>query len=86
VFDVEYLVLDIFQKKTTRYHETYPASKSTNAKHQTLNIKYPTSKVKLTRTSVFDVGYLVLDIFQKKTTRYHETFAANKSTMQNIKH
>jgi hypothetical protein len=31
-------------------------------KHQTLNIKYRTPKASLTDTSVFDVGYSVLDI------------------------
>jgi hypothetical protein len=48
VLGVGYFVLDILL--------------GSNAKYQTLNIKYRTSKVGLTGTSVFGVGCFVLDI------------------------
>jgi hypothetical protein len=45
--------------------KTFTTRDAIMQKYPTLNIKYPTSKVKLTETSVFDVGYLVLDILKK---------------------
>jgi hypothetical protein len=59
-----------------------------NAEYQILNIKYPTSKAALTGSSVFDVGYSVLDI-QRESRRSVSIFKTGKghdAEMQNIKH
>src|SRR4051812_23472666 len=68
VVDVGYSVLDILKKnpkKPFQHFDLHHALMIRECKHQTLNIKYPTPKVGLTETWVFDVGYSVLDILKK---------------------
>jgi hypothetical protein len=67
VFDVGYSVLDILKKDPrNRFNIARSAAfMMRECKHQTLNIKYPTPKARLTETWVFDVGYSVLDILKK---------------------